>query len=136
MTGQNIENMTAPKLPEKYIRADLIYDKCIMYLQMDLYKTPHLTQGHRHKTAGVTVNMLIIIWKFLSFLPFIKENYFVSLSTSLLTKNLNHSLSRFAGLCWIKICTTYWQEPALPRRGEKVILILGNYFYTSLVRKQ
>lgn len=116
------------KLPEKYIRADLIYDKSIMYLWMDLYKPPHLTQGHRHKTVGVTVNTLIIIWEFLPFLPFIKENYFVSLSTSLLTKNLNCSLSRFAGLCWIKICATYWQEPALPRCGENIILILGNCF--------
>lgn len=105
MTGQNIENMTALKLPEKYIRADLIYDKCIMYLWMDLYKTPHMTQGHRHKTVGVTVNTLIIIWEFLSSFPFIKEFFFFSLSTSLLTKSLNHSRSRFAGLCefWIRL---------------------------------
>lgn len=68
--------MTALKLPEKYIRADLIYDKCIMYLWMDLYKTPHMTQGHRHKTVGVTVNTLIIIWEFLSSFPFIKEFFF------------------------------------------------------------
>jgi len=97
--------MTAPKLPQKYIRADLIYDKYIVYLWMDLYKTPHLTQGHRRKTVRVTVNTLVIIWEFLPFLPFIKENYFVSLFTSLLTKNLNHSLSRFAGLCgfWIRL---------------------------------
>lgn len=76
----------ALKLPEKYISADLLYDKCIMYLWMDLYKTPHLTQGHSHKTVGVTVNTLTIIGEFLPSLPFIKENYFVSLSTSLLTK--------------------------------------------------
>lgn len=70
----------ALKLPEKYIRADLIYDKCIMYLWLDLYKTPHLTQGHRHKTVGATVNTLIIIWEFFPFLPFIKKkkkNFFL-----------------------------------------------------------
>lgn len=89
----------ASKLPEKYIRADLIYDKCIMYLWMDLYNTPHLTRGHRHKTVGVTINTLIIIWEILLFLPFIKEYYFVSLSTTLLTKNFNLSRLRFAELC-------------------------------------
>lgn len=65
---------------------------------MDLYNTPHLTPGHRHKTVGVTINTLIIIWEILLLLPFIKEYYFVSLSTTLLTKNLNLSRLGFAEL--------------------------------------